>query len=125
PWTGTFGRVIPVSLGIVIPASMLWLGVGIGLGMLSALRRGTLFDRLAIGMSLTGASLQLYFVGGVLLLIFVYTLKVLPYPRYTSILDNPWDWATALILPWCALTVLFSAVYARLSRAQLLETLSE
>jgi peptide/nickel transport system permease protein len=64
-------------------------------------------------------------VGGVLLLVFVYTLKVLPYPRYTSILDNPWDWATALILPWCALAVLFSAVYARLSRAQMLETLSE
>ena len=125
PVTETFGRVIPVTLSIVVPASMLWLTVGIGLGMLSALRLGTVFDRLAIGVSLTGASLQLYFVGGVLLLIFVYTLKVLPYPRYTSILDNPWDWATALILPWCALAFLFSAVYARLSRAQMLETLSE
>src|SRR5690349_21007109 len=125
PVTETFARVIPVTLSIVVPASLLWLAVGIGLGMLSALRLGTVFDRLAIGMSLTGASLQLYFVGGVLLLIFVYTLKILPYPRYTSILDNPWDWATALILPWCALAILFSAVYARLSRAQMLETLSE
>jgi peptide/nickel transport system permease protein len=93
--------------------------------MLSALRRGTVFDRLAIGVSLAGASLQLYFVGGVLLLIFVYTLKILPYPRYTSILENPWDWATALILPWCTLAFLFSAVYARLSRAQMVETMSE
>ncbi|GAA2629494.1 ABC transporter permease [Dactylosporangium fulvum] len=125
PVTETFGRVIPVTLSIVIPASVLWLGIGIGLGMISALRRGTVFDRLAIGVSLAGASMQLYFVGGLLLLIFVYTLKVLPYPRYTSILDNPWDWATALILPWCALAFLFSAVYARLSRAQMLETMTE
>ncbi|MEV0127893.1 ABC transporter permease [Dactylosporangium sp. NPDC050688] len=125
PVTETFVRVVPVTLSIVVPASVLWLAAGIGLGMLSALRLGTVFDRLAIGASLTGASLQLYFVGGVLLLVFVYTLKILPYPRYTSILDNPWDWATALILPWCALAVLFSAVYARLSRAQMLETLSE
>ena len=125
PVTDTFARVVPVTLSIVVPASVLWLAAGIGLGMLSALRLGTVFDRLAIGASLTGASLQLYFVGGVLLLVFVYTLKILPYPRYTSILDNPWDWATALILPWCALAVLFSAVYARLSRAQMLETLSE
>jgi peptide/nickel transport system permease protein len=125
PVTETFGRVVPVTLSIVVPASVLWLGIGIGLGMLSALRRGTVFDRLAIGTSLAGASLQLYFVGGVLLLIFVYTLKVLPYPRYVSILDSPWDWATALVLPWCALAFLFSAVYARLSRAQMIETLSE
>ncbi|GAA0726915.1 ABC transporter permease [Dactylosporangium roseum] len=125
PVTETFGRVIPVTLSIVIPASVLWLGIGIGLGMISALRRGTVFDRMAIGVSLAGASMQLYFVGGLLLLIFVYTLKVLPYPRYTSILDNPWDWATALILPWCALAFLFSAVYARLSRAQMLETMTE
>jgi peptide/nickel transport system permease protein len=125
PVTTTFARVIPVTLSIVLPAAVLWLGIGVGLGMLSALRRGTVFDRLAIGFSLAGASLQLYFVGGVLLLVFVYTLRILPYPKYTSILDDPVQWATALILPWCALAFLFSAVYARLSRAQMLETMSE
>jgi peptide/nickel transport system permease protein len=40
-------------------------------------------------------------------------------------LDNPLAWAQALVLPWCALAFLYSAIYARLSRAQLLETLSE
>jgi peptide/nickel transport system permease protein len=125
PVTATVARVIPVTLSVVFPAAVLWLAVGIGLGMLSALRRGTVFDRLAIGFSLAGASLQLYFVGGVLLLVFVYTLRVLPYPKYTPIQDNPLDWATALILPWCTLAFLFSAVYARLSRAQMLETMSE
>jgi peptide/nickel transport system permease protein len=123
--TDTFARVLPVTLSIVLPAAVLWLGLGIGLGMLSALRRGTVFDRLAIGISLTGASLQLYFVGAVLLLVFTYTLKIVPVPHYTSFLTNPLDWASGLVLAWVALAFLFSAIYARLSRAQMLETMSE
>ncbi|MFI6234524.1 ABC transporter permease [Micromonospora sp. NPDC050784] len=121
----TIARVLPVTLSIVIPAAILWLLLGVGLGMVSALRRGTWLDRLAIGFSLTGASLQLYFVGAVLLLVFVYNLRLLPVPSYTSILDNPAKWASGLVLAWVALAFLFSAIYARLSRAQMLETLSE
>ncbi|MGC4794994.1 ABC transporter permease [Micromonospora saelicesensis] len=121
----TIARVLPVTLSIVIPAAILWLLLGVGLGMVSALRRGTWLDRLAIGFSLTGASLQLYFVGAVLLLVFVYNLRLLPVPSYTSIFDNPAKWASGLVLAWVALAFLFSAIYARLSRAQMLETLSE
>ncbi len=122
--TDTMLRVLPVTLSIVIPAAFLWLALGIGLGMISALYRGTLLDRLAIGFSLTGASFQLYFVGAVLLLIFTYQLKILPVPGYTSIFEDPFRWASGLVLAWCALAFLFSAIYARLSRAQMLETLS-
>ncbi|MEU1586422.1 ABC transporter permease [Micromonospora sp. NPDC005710] len=121
----TIARVLPVTLSIVIPAAILWLLLGVGLGMVSALRRGTWLDRLAIGFSLTGASLQLYFVGAVLLLVFVYNLRLLPVPSYTSLFDNPARWASGLVLAWVALAFLFSAIYARLSRAQMLETLSE
>ncbi|MGI5523767.1 ABC transporter permease [Micromonospora sp. CA-259024] len=121
----TIARVLPVTLSIVIPAAILWLLLGVGLGMVSALRRGTWLDRLAIGFSLTGASLQLYFVGAVLLLVFVYNLRWLPVPSYTSLFDNPVKWASGLVLAWVALAFLFSAIYARLSRAQMLETLSE
>ncbi|MET7951753.1 ABC transporter permease [Micromonospora sp. NPDC005324] len=121
----TIARVLPVTLSIVIPAAILWLLLGVGLGMVSALRRGTWLDRLAIGFSLTGASLQLYFVGAVLLLVFVYNLRLLPVPSYTSLFDNPAKWASGLVLAWVAMAFLFSAIYARLSRAQMLETLSE
>ncbi|MET8089168.1 ABC transporter permease [Micromonospora sp. NPDC005220] len=121
----TIARVLPVTLSIVIPAAILWLLLGVGLGMVSALRRGTWLDRLAIGFSLTGASLQLYFVGAVLLLVFVYNLRWLPVPSYTLLFDNPAKWASGLVLAWVALAFLFSAIYARLSRAQMLETLSE
>jgi peptide/nickel transport system permease protein len=125
PVTDTLTRVLPVTLSIVIPAAVLWLALGIGLGMVSALRRGTLLDRLAIGFSLTGASLQLYFVGAVLLLVFTYNLGIVPVPHYTSIFDSPLQWASGLVLAWISLAFLFSAIYARLSRAQMLETLSE
>ncbi|MFD2767393.1 ABC transporter permease [Micromonospora eburnea] len=121
----TFARVLPVTLSIVIPAAIIWLVLGVGLGMVSALRKGTVLDRLAVGFSLTGASLQLYFVGAVLQLVFVYTLHILPTPGYTSILEDPLEWAGGLVLAWWSLAFLFSAVYTRLSRAQMLETLSE
>ncbi|SCL68889.1 ABC transporter permease [Micromonospora chersina] len=121
----TFARVLPVTLNIVLPAAVLWLALGVGLGMISALRRGSLLDRVSIGLTLTFASLQLYFVGALLLLIFVYTLKILPTPRYVPFLDNPVEWARGLVLAWVTLALLFSAIYARLSRAQMLETLSE
>ncbi|GAB3335967.1 ABC transporter permease [Micromonospora halotolerans] len=121
----TFARVLPVTLNIVLPAAVLWLALGVGLGMISALRRGSLLDRVSIGLTLTFASLQLYFVGAVLLLIFVYSLKILPTPRYVPFLDNPVEWARGLVLAWVTLALLFSAIYARLSRAQMLETLSE
>jgi peptide/nickel transport system permease protein len=123
--TDTFGRVLPVTLSIVIPAAILWLLLGVGLGVVSALRRGGTLDRVAIGFSLTGASMQLYFVGAVLQIIFIYNLKILPVPRYTPLLENPLEWASGLVLAWWALAFLFSAIYARLSRAQMLETLSE
>ncbi|MFI6133994.1 ABC transporter permease [Micromonospora sp. NPDC051141] len=121
----TIARVLPVTLSIVIPAAVLWLLLGVGLGMVSALRRGSWLDRAAIGFSLTGASLQLYFVGAVLLIVFVYNLRLLPVPSYTSLFDDPLRWSSGLVLAWLALAFLFSAIYARLSRAQMLETLSE
>ncbi|WP_433344593.1 ABC transporter permease [Micromonospora sp. CA-111912] len=121
----TIARVLPVTLSIVIPAAILWLLLGVGLGMVSALRRGTWLDRVAIGFSLTGASLQLYFVGALLLLVFVYNLRWLPVPSYTSLFESPVKWASGLVLAWVALAFLYSAIYARLSRAQMLETLSE
>lgn len=123
--TDTFARVLPVTLSVVLPAAVLWLALGVGLGMVSALRRGTLLDRISIGFTLTFASMQLYFVGAVLLLIFVYTWKVLPTPRYVSPLEDPLAWAQGMVLPWLTLALMFSAIYARLARAQMVETLNE
>jgi peptide/nickel transport system permease protein len=69
--------------------------------------------------------LQVYFFGLVLLLVFVYSTGLLPAPSYTPFTENPLKWASGLVLPWITLGFLNSALYARLSRAQMLETLSE
>jgi len=121
----TIARTFPVTASIVIPALILWVGIGIGLGMLSAVKQGTKTDRVAVGFTLVGASLQLYTVAEILLLVFVYSLHILPNPHYTPITDDPLDWASGLVLAWATLALLSSAVYARLTRAQMIETLSE
>ncbi|MEU3453200.1 ABC transporter permease [Micromonospora sp. NPDC006766] len=119
------GRTLPVTLSIVSGAAVVWLVLGVSIGMISALRQGTVFDRLAVGTSLVGASVSILLFGPLLLIIFVYEGGLLSYPRYTPITENPLKWAEALVLPWFALGFLNSAIYARLSRAQMLETLSE
>lgn len=125
PVTTIVARALPATLSIVVGAALIYLTFGISLGMFSALRRGTVFDKSAIGVSLVGASMQIFFLGPVLMLIFVYSLGWLPNPGYTSPLDNPVDWFLGLILPWVTLGFINAAIYARLSRAQMLETLSE
>ncbi len=115
----------PVTISIVIGGAIIWLTTGILLGTLAALRRGSPVDKFSIGFSLTGASMQIYVLGLLLMIIFVYNLHWLPRPSYTSPFENPWKWATGLILPWITLGFINSAIYARLSRAQMLETLSE
>jgi peptide/nickel transport system permease protein len=117
---------IPVTLSLAAGAAVLWLVGGVATGVLSALRRGTFFDRSAMGVALAGVSLPIFFTGLLALSIFSYTLKLTP-PGGTNPMDadNPWDWASALILPWITLAFLYAAQYARLTRAGMLETMGE
>lgn len=125
PVSAIVGRTLPVTLSIVSGAAVVWLLIGITVGMVSALRRGTIFDRGAVGISLFGASMPILLFGPLLLIIFVYETGLLSYPRYVALTENPLAWASAMILPWVALGFINSSSYARLSRAQMLETLSE
>lgn len=118
-------RAMPVTLSIVLGAFTTYLVVGIGLGMISAIRRGTVFDRVAVGTSLVFASMPIFFLGLILLLMLVYWTGWLPRPGYTSPLESPFGWAGGMLLPWITLGLVNSAIYARLSRAQMVETLSE
>jgi peptide/nickel transport system permease protein len=116
---------LPITASIVIGGVILWGLLGVALGFLSALRRGTWVDRAAISFSLAGASLQIYFVGLLLQILFVYDLHWLPEPKWVSPRDDFLGWLGGMILPWTTLAFLNSAIYARLTRAQMLETLSE
>ncbi|AEV89007.1 ABC transporter permease [Actinoplanes sp. SE50] len=116
---------LPVTVSLAIGAAILWVLMGVMFGVISALRRGTLLDRTVMGVALAGVSLPIYFTGLVALSVFTYKLGWLKDADYTPFLDSPVDWARGLILPWVTLAFLFAATYARLTRANMLETLGE
>ncbi|MEV4351919.1 ABC transporter permease [Actinoplanes sp. NPDC049596] len=116
---------IPVTLSLALGAAILWLIMGISFGVISALRRGSFIDRAAMTTALAGVSLPVYFTGLLSSAIFVYWLGWLPQGQYVPFLENPGDWFVNLLLPWITLAFLFAATYARLTRANMLETLGE
>jgi peptide/nickel transport system permease protein len=117
---------MPVTFSLALGAAVIWLITGVATGVLSALRRGTFFDRAAMTVALAGVSLPIFFTGLMALAIFSYQLGwTAPGGAYTPIEQNPAQWAYDLLLPWITLAFLFSAAYARLTRAGMLETMSE
>ena len=116
---------LPATLSIAAGASVLWLLIGLSSGIVSALRRGTMVDKFSQGVALGAASLQIYFVGLILQFIFVDKLAWLPMPGYTSPFEYPIDWAKQMALPWITLAFLLSAIYSRLTRAGMIEVMSE
>jgi peptide/nickel transport system permease protein len=119
---------LPVTFSIALGAAVLWLTSGIAIGIISALRKGTVFDRASMGLALAGVSLPVYFTGLVMLSVFTFGpswLRWFPHVGYSDFTENPLNWARTLLLPWIALAFLYSALYARLTRASMLETLGE
>jgi peptide/nickel transport system permease protein len=124
-WPDLLDR-IPVTLSLAIGAAVLWVFFGVSTGVLSALRRGTLLDRAAMGVSLAGVSLPIFFTGLIGLLFFSYKLGWFASGgAYVPFTQNPGEWFYDLLLPWIVLAFQFSAQYARLTRAGMLETMSE
>jgi len=115
----------PVTLSIAIGAAVMWLTGGVSIGVLSALRRGTIFDRFSMGLALAGVSLPVFFTGLIALELFSYHWAIFPNVHYVGITTNPLLWARNLILPWITLAFLYAALYARLTRAGMLETMGE
>ena len=117
---------MPVTLSLALGAAVLWVLGGVATGVLSAIRRGSFFDRAAMGVALTGVSLPIFFTGLLSLSVFSYALHWTA-PGGTNPMDakNPAGWAYALILPWTTLAFLNAAAYARLTRAGMLETMNE
>jgi peptide/nickel transport system permease protein len=115
-----------VTASLAIGAAILWLVAGIGIGVLSALKRGSIFDRSAMTAALAGVSLPVFFTALLSLALFRDTIPIFPDAgNYIPITENPLKWAEALVLPWVTLAFLYAALYARLTRAGMLETMNE
>jgi peptide/nickel transport system permease protein len=115
---------LPVTLGLVAGAAILWLVIGVVTGMVSALKRGTLWDRGAMAIALAGVSLPIYFTGMLSLAVFTYGLGWLD-GRYVPFSESPTSWFAGMILPWVTLAFLQAAMYARLTRATMMEVMGE
>jgi peptide/nickel transport system permease protein len=121
---------LPATISLAVGGAVAWLLIGIPIGIISAIKRGTLIDRLAMGGALLAISAPVYWVGLVSIYLFSEDLgKLLPIfkgsGQYTPISEDPWAWFTALILPWLVLATAFAAIYARFLRANLLDVMGE
>ncbi|RAY17100.1 ABC transporter permease [Actinomadura craniellae] len=116
---------LPVSASLAAGAAALALPLGVSAGLLSALRRGRLTERVMTGVTLLGFATPVFLIGLVLLMVFCAYLQWLPFPAYVPLTESPARWAQNLVLPWVALALIQAAVYARITRAGALETLVE
>lgn len=125
--TDLIKQALPVTLSLAIGALILWLIVGIGLGILAARFKDSPIDTGSTVFVLIGTSLPT-FVTGLLLLIYL-TLKnnIIPlnFDGYISIFDNPAKFFIYFLLPWITLAFSFSAIYTRYTRSAVIETSGE
>ena len=116
---------LPVTAVEALGAFVLWMVGGVLIGVVAALRRGKWQDRLSMALALVGYSFPSFFIGLVLLYFVVFRFKIMDYPAYTSFSSDPGAWLRSFILPWITLAVLYAALYARLTRNQMLDTMGE
>jgi len=119
---------LPTTLFLTAGAVLLWLSIGIPVGVLSAVKTGSWLDRLAMGIALIFISAPVYFLGLVALYLFddkIGKFPILPGNSAYGAADNLAGKAEALIMPWCVLAAAFAAVYARFLRGNLIDTLQE
>ena len=118
---------LPITISLAIGALILWLIVGVGLGILAARFKGRWPDTASTVFVLLGTSLPV-FVTGLFLLIWIsirWNIIPINLTGYVSIFSNPIGFAKYFILPWITLAVAFAALYTRFTRASILDTLGE
>ena len=121
-----------VTASLVVGGLFFWLLLSIPIGIISALRPRSLFDRFGMVFVLIGISAPPLWLGLLLAYIFGYKLGWMPIADYCNLSSSAGGecsglghWAYHLILPWASFTFLFAALYARMIRATLLETANE
>ncbi|MGH2903398.1 MAG: ABC transporter permease [Solirubrobacteraceae bacterium] len=129
PVRGLLGERLGATLSLMLGGAAIWLMVGLPVGILSALRRGSWLDRASMGTALVFVSAPEYWLGLIALYLFaadIGRVKIFPGAgSYVSLASDPWKWFTSLLLPWLVLAAGSAAIYARLMRGSLTETMQE
>jgi len=116
----------PVTFTLTIGAAIMWVAIGVPIGIISAIKPGSFFDRVGTLFALFGVSTPVFFLGLVLLYVFHFWLGVAPstgLPRDETLLESVVQ--GRFILPWITLAVTSAAFYSRITRTNLMETMGE
>ena len=122
---------IPVTLSLVLGASVIWILFSIGMGLVAAVFRGTPVDAGVIVLGLIGISMPVFWLGEMVNLVsqsrFHDTLLFswVPPLGYIPFTVSPFGWFKALLLPWITLSILYIGIYARVLRSSLIESQSQ
>ncbi len=116
---------VPVTLELVLLAQILALSIAIPVAAMGAARPGSLFDRVASGASFVVVSIPGFVIGIVLILLLAVKLDVFPASEYTRLGDDISGNLHSLVLPAFTLALGQAAIYTRVLRADLLETMDQ
>jgi peptide/nickel transport system permease protein len=120
---------LPATISLTVGSAIVWLAVGLPIGIISALRRRSGLDRTSMGTALVFVSAPEYWLGLIVLYLFaadIGQVKVFPGSgSYVGLTSDPSKWFTSLLLPWLVLAASFAAVYARLMRSSLIDVMGE
>jgi peptide/nickel transport system permease protein len=130
----TIMKAAPVTASLVIGGAVLWMLLGLAVGIYSALKPRSLLDRGAMVFVLIGVSAHPVWIGLILSYFFGVKWGITPIANYANFFGapsdsglpgGPWQWFYHMILPWCTFMLLFAALYVRMIRANVMETLNE
>jgi peptide/nickel transport system permease protein len=121
---------LPVTASLAIGAAIIWLLIGVGAGVLAAVRPRAIADRVVTFLALFFYSMPTFLLGLLLLYFAFYKLytsgiPLFPGGGYVNLTSDPLGWADHLILPWFTLALVTAAVYSRLTRGTMLDALGE
>jgi peptide/nickel transport system permease protein len=120
---------LPATASLAIGAGVIWVVAGLSVGIISALKPRSIWDRVSMGGALVLISAPEFWLALIALLLFsedIGKFKILPGAgSYVPISQDPWKWFTSLIMPWLVLAAGSAAVFARLMRGSLIETMKE
>lgn len=118
---------LPITLNLAVGALVIWLVLGISLGVIAAKFKNRWPDTSSSVFVLLGTSLPTFVTGLALLIWVSIKWKIVPMSLdgYVSVLDSPSRWFMYFILPWITLAIAYAALYTRFTRAAVLDTLGE
>jgi len=125
PVTQAVLRRLPPTIGLALGASVLWLLLGCTIGVISALKRRTIWDRASMIGALAGVSMPVFWIGLIAVFFFDSRLQIYDTGSYVPFTQNPIQWLSVMWLPWVVLALTYAAIYSRMVRGNMLEVGTE